>query len=368
MRSRDDGSPECEYVNWEKPRNTRNVDKQDPQCSGGDTAWSRCSRLMAVCAALLCVLLLSIAILQSIKLNNMTEERDRLQISYDNMTGERDRLQISYDNMTGERDRLQISYDNMTGERDRLQISYDNMTGERDRLQISYDNMTGERDRLQISYDNMTGERDRLQISYDNMTGERDRLQISYDNMTGERDRLQISYDNMTGERDRLQISYDNMTGERDRLQFSYDNMTSERDQLHAERDKLQKMLNYGFQQCLRYFITKRMDWNKTRQECRSKGADLVIINSREEQEFLSLTVPGEAWIGLSDSAEEGKWMWVDNTNMTTGFWWQGEPNNYEQKEDCAATGSKFTQDKITAWADYPCEMELRAICEMKAE
>ncbi|KAG7325906.1 hypothetical protein KOW79_010831 [Hemibagrus wyckioides] len=150
------------------------------------------------------------------------------------------------------------------------------------------------------------------------------------------------------------------MTKERDRLQSRYGSLS-------AERDKLQKMLNYGFQQCLRYFVRNSMSWNKARQECRSKGADLVIINSREEQEYLSQMVTGEAWIGLSDSAEEGKWMWVDNTNMTTGFWWQGEPNDYEQKEDCALIGSKFAKDKITTWADYPCEMELRAICEMKA-
>ncbi|KAG7325901.1 hypothetical protein KOW79_010826 [Hemibagrus wyckioides] len=215
--SRGGGSSECEYVNWEKPRNSRNVDKQDRQCSdpavGGDTAWSSCSRLTAVCAALLCVLLLSIAIVQSVKLNNMT----------------------------------------------------------------------------------------------------------------------------------------------------------SERDQLHAERDELQKMLNNTVQQCLRYFVTKRMGWNEARQECRSRGADLVIINSREEQESISQMVTGEAWIGLSDSAEEGKWTWVDNTNLTTGFWWQGEPNDYEQKEDCALIGSKFAQDKITTWADYPCEMKLPAICEIKA-
>ncbi|XP_058261104.1 CD209 antigen-like protein C [Hemibagrus wyckioides] len=213
--------PACEYVNWEKPRNSGNINRQEPQHSGGDTAWSRCSRLMAVCAALLCVLLLSVAILQSIKLNNMTRERDRLQIRYDSMT---------------------------------------------------------------------------------------------------------------------------------------------------SERDKLQKMLNNTVQQCLRYFITKRMDWNKARQECRSRGADLVIINSREEQEYLSQMVTGEAWIGLSDSAEEGKWMWVDNTTATTGFWWQGEPNNHEGNEDCALTGSKFAKAKMTTWADSRCETKLRAICEMKAK
>ncbi|KAG7325900.1 hypothetical protein KOW79_010825 [Hemibagrus wyckioides] len=147
--------------------------------------------------------------------------------------------------------------------------------------------------------------------------------------------------------------------------------MTSERDQLHAERDELQKIqkkLNYTIQQHLRYFVTKHTRWNEARQECRSKGADLVIINSQEEQEFLSQMFSGEAWIGLSDSAEEGKWMWVDGTKMTTGFWWQGEPNDYEQKEDCAATGSRHAKAKVTTWADYSCETELNAICEMEAK
>ncbi|KAK3508499.1 hypothetical protein QTP70_031355 [Hemibagrus guttatus] len=123
---------------------------------------------------------------------------------------------------------------------------------------------------------------------------------------------------------------------------------------------------DYTIKQRLRYFVTKRMGWNEARQECRSRGADLVIINSREEQEYLSQMVTGEAWIGLSDSAEEGKWMWVDGTTMTTGFWWQGEPNDYDGIEDCAATGSKFAEAEVTTWADYPCGTKLHAICEKK--
>ncbi|KAK3508500.1 hypothetical protein QTP70_031357 [Hemibagrus guttatus] len=165
-------------------------------------------------------------------------------------------------------------------------------------------------------------------------------------------------------------VKLNNMTGERDWLQIRYDNMSVERDQLHAERDemkKMQKKLNYTIKQRLRYFVTKRMGWNETRQECVTRGADLVIINSREEQEYLSQMVTGEAWIGLSDIAEEGKWMWVDGTTMTTEFWWQGEPNDYDGIEDCAATGSKFAEAEVTTWADYPCGTELQAICEKKA-
>ncbi|KAK2864769.1 hypothetical protein Q7C36_003923 [Tachysurus vachellii] len=279
--SRDDISMEAEYANWEKPR-LQKVKEQGRQPSGCDGTWSRYSRslaVFAVCVALLCVLLLSFTVKQSVKLNSMTGERDRLQISYDNVSVERDQLQAERDQLQGERDQLQ---------------------------------------------------------------GERDQLQ-------GERDQLH-------GERDQLQ-------GERDQLH-------GERDQLQAERDELQegsKMWNYTIQQGQKYFTTKRTSWNNAREECRSKGADLVIINSREEQVYISKMFTGEAWIGLHDTVQEGKWMWVDGTEVTTEFWWTGEPNNYDGKEDCTATGSKFAKAELITWADYPCETVLQAICEKRA-
>ncbi|XP_058261108.1 hepatic lectin-like isoform X2 [Hemibagrus wyckioides] len=150
-------------------------------------------------------------------------------------------------------------------------------------------------------------------------------------------------------------------------LSVKLNNMTKERDQLQAKRDEMQKIFDDTIQHHVGYFVTKRMSWNKARQECRLRGADLVIINSREEQESISQMFIGEAWIGLSDSAEEGKWMWVDGTEVTTGFWWEGEPNDFDGNEDCAATGSKFARAIISTWADYSCETELRAICEKKA-
>ncbi|XP_060721458.1 CD209 antigen-like protein C isoform X2 [Tachysurus vachellii] len=230
--SRDDISMEAEYANWEKHHH-QSINEQGLQPSGGDGTWSRYSRLLAVfavCVALLCVLLLSFTIVQSVKLNSMT--------------------------------------------------------------------------------------------------------------------------------------------GERDRLQISYDNVSVERDQLQAERDELQKwskICNCTIQQSLKYFITKRTSWNNAREECRSKGADLVIINSREEQVYISKMFTGEAWIGLHDTVQEGKWMWVDGTEVTTEFWWTGEPNDYDGKEDCAATGSKFAKAELTTWADYSCETDLHAICEKRA-
>lgn len=64
----------------------------------GDAASrSRGSMLPTVGLAVLCVLLLSVIIVLSVKLNNMTGERNQLQMSYDNMSAERDQLQTERD-------------------------------------------------------------------------------------------------------------------------------------------------------------------------------------------------------------------------------------------------------------------------------
>ncbi|XP_047672850.1 hepatic lectin-like isoform X2 [Tachysurus fulvidraco] len=264
--SRDDDSTEAEYANWEP--HLQNQNEQGRQPSGGDGRRSRYSRLLAVfavCVALLCVLLLSFTIVQSVKLNNMTGERDEWKISYYKVSVKRDQLH---------------------------------------------------------------------------------------------------------SERNKLQAERDQLQSERDQLQSERDQLQGERDQLQSERDELQKwskMWNYTIHHSLKYFTTNETSWSKAREECRSKGADLVIINSREEHEYISGVFAGEAWIGLHDTVQEGKWMWVDGTEVTTKFWRKGEPNIYGGIEDCAATGSKYAKAELTTWADYSCETVFQAICEKRA-
>ncbi|KAM4539610.1 C-type lectin domain family 9 member A-like isoform 1-T1 [Odontesthes bonariensis] len=65
------------------------------------------------------------------------------------------------------------------------------------------------------------------------------------------------------------------------------------------------------------YFkFTEWKTWSDSRKLCQKRGADLVIINSKEEQEFVhKLNGNGESWIGLQVSG--GEWKWVDGSPLT---------------------------------------------------
>ncbi|XP_049328040.1 CD209 antigen-like protein C isoform X3 [Astyanax mexicanus] len=179
---------------------------------------------------------------------------------------------------------------------------------------------------------------------------------------------LLIQFNHLTAERDQLQTSNTNLTAERDQLQTSHTNLTAERDQLQKERDKVVRGLGlFGwsyFNSSLYYLTTNKKTWSGSRDECKQKGSDLVIINSREEQEFINKTfLSTEAWLGLTDIANEGDFRWVDGSSLTLQFWWTGEPNDY-QNEDCALTGFKHSKSDILTWGDYPCGANMYGLCE----
>ncbi|XP_037388672.1 CD209 antigen-like protein C isoform X2 [Pygocentrus nattereri] len=227
---------------------------------------------------------------------------------------------------------------------------------------------------LWVKFNNLTTEKDQIQTSYTSLTIERDQLQTSYTSLTIERDQLQTSYTSLTTERDQLETSYTNLTIERDQLQTNNANMKNEMGQLQKEKETLQKKLSEleQKQRCFRdsfyYISTEKKSWTESRKNCTERGADLVIINSREEQEFITKAFgSSEAWIGLMDTEKEGVWKWVDNSTLTTEFWWTGEPNDYEGNEDCAITGYKGAgSEHLSTWADYPCDHPVVGICEKR--
>ncbi|HAA12622.1 MAG TPA: hypothetical protein DCE41_13385 [Cytophagales bacterium] len=76
--------------------------------------------------------------------------------------------------------------------------------------------------------------------------------------------------------------------------------------------------------------------WQEAKAQCESLGGHLVIINSAEENDFLSTLGAANSnyFLGASDHEVEGEWQWVDGTPFDYANWAEGEPNNSGEGED----------------------------------
>uniref|UniRef100_A0A3B5QNG6 CD209 antigen-like protein C n=2 Tax=Xiphophorus maculatus TaxID=8083 RepID=A0A3B5QNG6_XIPMA len=158
------------------------------------------------------------------------------------------------------------------------------------------------------------------------------------------------------------------MIEERDRLNATLTEMSNEMIRLQSLLKK-KKTCPAGwrtFSSSCYFFSTSSGSWNKTREDCRNRGGDLVVINDDDEQNFLSTITNKETWIGLNDMETEGSWKWVDDTPLTqllTKHWEQPQPDNGGGdpkwgEEDCA----HITIYKL--WNDRKCSASLQWICE----
>ncbi|XP_005753530.1 CD209 antigen-like [Pundamilia nyererei] len=172
------------------------------------------------------------------------------------------------------------------------------------------------------------------------MTEERDLLKANLSttgnklsSMTEERDLLKTSLSttgnklsSMTEERDLLKANLSStgnklssMTEERDLLQANLSEKANELERLQS-LSKQKKTCPTGWSifsgSC--YFLSVRSgNWGEARQDCRGKGADLVVMKNSDEQNFLATIINDNTWIGLTDYGMEGLWKWVDGTPLT---------------------------------------------------
>uniref|UniRef100_A0A671UUF8 C-type lectin domain-containing protein n=1 Tax=Sparus aurata TaxID=8175 RepID=A0A671UUF8_SPAAU len=357
------------------------------------------SKCLPLCLGLLCAALLAGNIGQIIHSQaSFIVQADQLQSSYETLTAEREQLEARLTNLTTEKDQLQQSYNSLTTDRDQLNATLNNVTTEKDRLKAIYDTLSRGSDQLKTSYNNIQRDLESLQTNHNNLTKSRDKLQARYSTLQREKDELQTIFRQLQGnfslltrDKDELQRSYDTLWKEKERFKTSYKTLHEENEQLQTNysslvkvKDELQKTVDKvkremfleflfilacktGWQKfdigC--YFVsTWKKNWTLSRQECIDMGADLVVIDSRDEQAFVKgmLKSGQNAWIGLTDSLTEGTWMWVDGTPVTTTYWQPGQPNSFNGNQDCGEILHRSAG--VGEWNDDGCFAEQYWICE----
>src|SRR6185436_15709629 len=91
------------------------------------------------------------------------------------------------------------------------------------------------------------------------------------------------------------------------------------------------------------YYLLAQTNWTAAEAEAVSLGGHLATVNDATENEWIRVTfsnfggVGRDAWIGLTDVAQEGAWVWINGEPVTYFNWNSGEPNNgagYYPQED----------------------------------
>ncbi|XP_059395442.1 CD209 antigen-like protein C [Carassius carassius] len=162
--------------------------------------------------------------------------------------------------------------------------------------------------------------------------------------------------------RERQLPNNSNFTEDRDQLLTKMIDLIQLNVQLVQEKHELTKFFQDGwtyYQFSLYYVSTEMKNWTESRRYCTERGADLVIINNSQKQDFVKkISCGAQTWIGLTDDDVNGTWTWVDGSTLTSGFWRPDEPNGH-LRENCTVTHS-------SGWADYSCTILFKWICEKK--
>ncbi|CAL8260859.1 unnamed protein product [Gadus morhua 'NCC'] len=136
-------------------------------------------------------------------------------------------------------------------------------------------------------------------------------------------------------------------------------NFTEQRDALLCKQECPDGRSKFG---CKCYWNSGWLSWNESREFCVSHGADLVVVDSKEEMDFISGWY-SMYWLGATDAAGEGTWRWVDGTvlSLDNPSWSRGGPQGGGDK-NCLRRDWEQNQYK---WTDESCETRNWGLCQL---
>ncbi|XP_038055115.1 alpha-N-acetylgalactosamine-specific lectin-like [Patiria miniata] len=122
---------------------------------------------------------------------------------------------------------------------------------------------------------------------------------------------------------------------------------------------------------CYRYFGTAKT-FNAAESHCQQftqvGHGHLASVASAKENTFLfamwksaRTTTTGGLWIGFTDQAVEGKFIWTDGSQVSYTRWSSGQPDDWRRLEDC----THMWHDRHGQWNDNECGFKYSYMCKM---
>ncbi|XP_072557119.1 uncharacterized protein [Paramormyrops kingsleyae] len=216
--------------------------------------------------------------------------------------------------------------------------------------------MEGDLQQLSSKNRNLTEEKEQIQE-------ESSQIEQNCSSLASDNNQLKENYTVLTNYNNHLEEIYSITAKQKDVFQNNYEALInkSQHLRLFCDTTDMQKPCRpcpQGWEpfnsSC--YFISKdQKSWKDSRIECLKLGADLVIMESNEEQGFFKGKTD-DYWIGLTYYTKTSDWIWLDGRSLT-GF---QKLSPHYLDENCARSWR-------TSWEAWTCDTKARWICETRA-
>ncbi|EHB16438.1 Mannose-binding protein A [Heterocephalus glaber] len=112
-----------------------------------------------------------------------------------------------------------------------------------------------------------------------------------------------------------------------------------------------------------KFYVTngEKMTFAKVKDLCTELRATVATPRNAEENKAIQEVANDNVFLGITDEATEGQFMYVTGGRLAYSNWKTNEPNDYGKGEDCVL----MLTDGV--WNDVSCTAAFLAVCEFSA-
>ena len=109
--------------------------------------------------------------------------------------------------------------------------------------------------------------------------------------------------------------------------------------------------------------MNEALSWSDANAACRAAGLQLASVQTAAENALLLTAAAGNAvWIGGTDAASEGTWVWSpSSTPLSYTNWHPGQPSNSGGNQNCLSFNWGSPAGK---WDDDQCWPKRKYVCQ----